>query len=70
MPYFSDGLKVSVIHWAGLAQSPGEVVFPLWFPIIALISLALGLLVFYGVEKPSVDVGKRLIRRLEPGKVV
>jgi peptidoglycan/LPS O-acetylase OafA/YrhL len=66
----SDGLKESIFSLSGLNNGPVEVMFLVWFPTIALLMLALCLVVFYCVEKPCVDLGKRLIRRLEAGKTM
>ena len=66
----SDGLKGDMFNLLGLSQSPVEVKLLVWLPAIAILSLALCLVVFYWIEKPCVDIGKRLIRRLEGGKAM
>lgn len=60
-----DGFKDDVLRSLGLADSPLEVRFVVWFQIMAAFSLAVCMLVFHWFEKPCVDVGKCLIRRLE-----
>jgi peptidoglycan/LPS O-acetylase OafA/YrhL len=65
-----DGFKKTIFTLSGLNNGSVEVMFLVWFPIIAFLSLFLCLLVFYCIEKPCVNLGKRLIRRLEAGKTM
>ena len=65
-----DGLKETIFTLSGLSNNSVEVLFLVWFPIIAFLSLSLCLVVFYCIEKPCVDLGKRLIKRLESGKIM
>ena len=65
-----DRLKETIFTLSGLNNGSVEVMFLVWFPIIAFLSLSLCLVVFYCIEKPCVDLGKRLIKRLESGKIM
>lgn len=65
-----DGLRKTIFALFGLNNGSVEVMFLVWFPIVALLSLSLCLVVFYCIEKPCVDLGKRLIRWLESGKTM
>lgn len=65
-----DGLKETIFTLSGLNNGSVEVMFLVWFPIMAFLSLSLCLVVFYCIEKPCVDLGKRLIKRLESGKIM
>lgn len=65
-----DGLKEYMLNLLGLNHSPVEAAFLVWFSTMAILSLALCLVVFYCIEKPCVNLGKRLIRKLEAGKTM
>ncbi len=47
-----------------LSGAPGEIQFLIWFPIFAAVNLLLGVVSFRLVEKPCVNLGKRVIQRL------
>jgi peptidoglycan/LPS O-acetylase OafA/YrhL len=61
----TDSLKVWLLSWMGVRGSSVEVRFLLWFPIVALLNLTLGVLVFRFIEKPCVELGKKVIQLLE-----
>lgn len=65
-----DGVKEQFFDFAGLSNSSVEVRFLIFFPVVSVVSLAVCLCVFIWIEKPCVDFGKRLIRRLEAGKAM
>ena len=60
-----DKVKEQFFDFSGLSNSSVEVKFLIFFPVVSLVSLASCLCVFHWIEKPCVDFGKRLIRRLE-----
>lgn len=65
-----DGVKEQFFDFAGLSNSSVEVRFLIFFPVVSIVSLGSCLCVFNWIEKPCVDFGKRLIRRLEAGKAM
>jgi hypothetical protein len=46
-------------------NSSVDLKFCVWFPLVSGMCLMLGLLIFYLVEKPSVNLGKKVILLLE-----
>ncbi len=65
-----DEVKGQFFDFSGLSHSSVEVKFLIFFPVVSIVSLASCLCVFNWIEKPCVDFGKRIIRRLESGKTV
>jgi len=65
-----DGVKEQLFDFAGLSNSSVEVRFLILFPVVSVVCLASCLCVFNWIEKPCVDLGKRLIRRLQAGKTM
>jgi peptidoglycan/LPS O-acetylase OafA/YrhL len=61
----SEPLKVFIFNSLKINQLYGDIKFLIWFPMISIVCLILGLLIFYLVEKPSVNLGKKVILLLE-----
>jgi peptidoglycan/LPS O-acetylase OafA/YrhL len=60
--YFLDPFKERYLAWLDVTQIPAA--FLAWFPITAGASLILGLVGYYGLERPSVLAGRKLIQWL------
>lgn len=58
---FSEPLKVFMFNSLKINQLCCDIKFLIWFPVISIMCLILGLLIFYLVEKPSVNLGKKVI---------
>jgi len=61
----TDGLKQQLLDFLGLGDASVEIRFLIWFPIVALINLMLGMLLFRYLEKPCVQLSKKVIHTLE-----
>lgn len=55
----TDGLKGLLFQAIDLSDAAVEMRFLIWFPCVALLSLAICMLVFRFIEKPCVDLGKK-----------
>ena len=62
---YSEPLKKIIFNSLNIEQLCVDLKFCIWFPLVSVMCLILGLLIFYLVEKPSVNLGKKVIRLLE-----
>jgi len=62
---YSESAKFFIFNLLNLNNASVDLKFCIWFPIISALCLVPGLLVFYLVERPSVNLGKKVIRLLE-----
>lgn len=58
---YSEPLKVFVFNSLKINQLCGDIKFLIWFPVVSIMCLILGSVVFYLLEKPSVNAGKKVI---------
>ena len=62
---YTDSFKDWLLGWMGVKGSSVEVRFLMWFPMVAFLNLTLGMVVFRFIEKPCVELGKKVIQSLE-----
>lgn len=60
-----EPLRMWCLEALHLSGAPGEVLFLVWYPIFAGICLLFGFISFQFIERPCVNLGKKLIRGLE-----
>ncbi len=65
---YLEPVRVWCLETLHLTGAPGEIRYLAWFPIFAAINLLFGVICFQLIERPCVDLGKKLIRSLEPRK--
>jgi peptidoglycan/LPS O-acetylase OafA/YrhL len=62
---YSEPLKTIIFNSLNIEHSSVDIRFCVWFPLVSGMCLISGLFIFYLVEKPSVNLGKKVILLLE-----